>query len=570
MKGDPDVPPQRVPLEEAVPLSESILWRIHSEYFETRGIAAWSSGDVPHRVTTSPVLARSYVRLVEGLVEDCAAGRFGAVDESEPIYVVELGAGSGRFGFNFLAALDETRVAPFRIVYVLTDRVESNIDFWSKADVFAEHLRAGRVDFAYFDAGEDSSLRLRHGGVDLVPGELANPLVCLANYLFDVQPQDLFSIVDGSLNEELVQVYGPEGFDGPATKSYVLDLRCALRSEQVGDSRYPGISGELLRATAERQAEGARFLFPSRALATLEALSELSARRLLLLIGERPLAAPASVGATSASSSTLETEDGAIDLHAPGWLIRLGVHGASVSLPIDTRILAEAAAIGGGKLLSPEEPPRGLLVEALVLGAVETTANLDRAFRTSIGDLAPDAVVQAIRVAQRDGGNAETLSEFLAVMQLAQYDPKLLADCRPGLVKLLSTANRSIGKELVQCLRRVYRLDYPMGDAFDLAVDIAFLVLRVDCFEDALWFFEESTRRSGPTLANRIGAGLCHALNQDLAGALTALREALELNPSEDDSNRLRELRIQDMPIEAALKDIAERATRVASEHPSQ
>jgi hypothetical protein len=564
------VPPQRVPLEEAGPLSESILWRIHSEYFETHGISAWSSGDVPHRVTTSPVLARSYVRLVEGLVEDCAAGRFGAVDESEPIYVVELGAGSGRFGFNFLSALDETRMAPFRIVYVLTDRVEANIDFWSKADVFDEHLRAGRVDFAYFDAGDDSSLRLRHSGVALVPGALANPLVCVASYLFDVQPQDLFSVVDGSLNEEFVQVYGPEGLDRPATKSYVLDLRCALRSEPVDDARHPGKAGQLLRAAAECQPEGSRFLFPSRALATLEALSSLSAGRLLLLIGERPLVAPAPIGATSASSSTLETDNGAVVLHAPGWLVRLGIHGASVSLPVDTRILAEAAAIDGGKLLSPEEPPRGLLVEALVLGAIEATPNLDSAFSSSIGDLAPDAVLQGIRAALRDGGNAETVSEFLAVMQLVQYDPKVLADCRPGLVKLLSTANRTIAEELVQCLRRVYRLDYPMGDAFDLAVDIAFLVLRIECFEDALWFFEESTRRFGPTLANRIGAGLCHALNQDLVQALAALREALELNPSDDDSNRLRELRIQDMPIEAALKDIAERATRLASERTSE
>jgi hypothetical protein len=563
------VPPQRVPLEDAVPLSESILWRIHGEYFETHGIAAWSSGDVPHRVTTSPLLARSYVRLVEGLVEDCAAGRFGAVDDSQPIYVVELGAGSGRFGFNFLAALDETRMSPFRVVYVLTDRVEANIDFWAKSDAFDEHLRAGRVDFAHFDAGADSSLHLRHSGADLVPGGLANPLVCVANYLFDVQPQDLFSIVGGSLNEELVQVYGPAGLEGPATKSYVMDLRCALRSEPVGDARYPGRSGQLLHATAERHAEGSRFLFPACALATLGALSELSERRLLVLMGERPFVAPAQMGATSASSSTLETRAGTVVLHAPGWLIHLGIHGASVSLPVDTRVLAEAAALDGGRLLSPEEPPRGLSVEALVIGAIAATTNLDRAFRLSIGDVAPDAVLQAIRPAQRDGGNAETLSEFLAVMQLAQHDPKVLADCRPGLVKLLASANRNIAKELVQSLHRAYRLDYPMGDGFDLAVDIAFLVLRVDCYEEALWFFEESARRFGPSLANRIGAGLCHALNQDLAQALTSLREALELSPSEDDSNRLRELRIRDMPIEGALKDIAERAARLAAESPS-
>ena len=97
--------------EGAKRLSESALWRVHDAYFEESGVGAWASGDVPHAVTTGPVLARSYARLIEGLVEDCRAGHFGATDPASPLDVVELGAGSGRLGFQLLAvALDPARL----------------------------------------------------------------------------------------------------------------------------------------------------------------------------------------------------------------------------------------------------------------------------------------------------------------------------------------------------------------------------------------------------------------------------------------------------------------------------
>src|SRR5579862_6012331 len=80
-------------VQEAGPLSESVIWRVQHDFYEESGVAAWGSGEVPFQVSTGPAIALSYVHMIEGLVEDCRAGRYGPVDASSPIYVLELGAG---------------------------------------------------------------------------------------------------------------------------------------------------------------------------------------------------------------------------------------------------------------------------------------------------------------------------------------------------------------------------------------------------------------------------------------------------------------------------------------------
>ena len=57
-----------------------------------------------------------------------------ALDVNEPLYIVELGTGSGKFSYYMLKALDEMRdVCDFpinKIVYVMTDFTETNFNFW--------------------------------------------------------------------------------------------------------------------------------------------------------------------------------------------------------------------------------------------------------------------------------------------------------------------------------------------------------------------------------------------------------------------------------------------------------
>lgn len=57
------------------------------------------------------------------------------LDINEPLYIIELGAGSGKFSFFMLKALDELKdICDFpmnKIVYIMTDFTENNFNFWS-------------------------------------------------------------------------------------------------------------------------------------------------------------------------------------------------------------------------------------------------------------------------------------------------------------------------------------------------------------------------------------------------------------------------------------------------------
>jgi hypothetical protein len=68
-------------------LSESMLWRLQRDLYDAQGIHAWSRGNVPQSITTSPYIARAYAQIAVGYLRDVAAD----VDRSQPVYIVELG-----------------------------------------------------------------------------------------------------------------------------------------------------------------------------------------------------------------------------------------------------------------------------------------------------------------------------------------------------------------------------------------------------------------------------------------------------------------------------------------------
>jgi SAM-dependent MidA family methyltransferase len=88
-------------LEQRQSFSQSLLWEIQRHYFAARGADAWRSGEVPHYVTSNPVIADAYAEIVFAFRRD----RQALFPGDEPLYLCELGSGSGRFAFHFLKRL---------------------------------------------------------------------------------------------------------------------------------------------------------------------------------------------------------------------------------------------------------------------------------------------------------------------------------------------------------------------------------------------------------------------------------------------------------------------------------
>ena len=69
-------------------------------FYESEASEAFAG--IPHQIVTNPFAAAALARVVGGFYRDCARGE---LDPSEPLYVVELGAGTGRFAHGFVREL---------------------------------------------------------------------------------------------------------------------------------------------------------------------------------------------------------------------------------------------------------------------------------------------------------------------------------------------------------------------------------------------------------------------------------------------------------------------------------
>src|SRR6266849_2189064 len=150
-------------LESATPLAGSMVWQLQRTFYADQGIAAWSH--VPQSITTSPIIARAYARIVLGFVRD----RRSSLDPDQPVYVVELGAGSGRFAYRFLKAFtalrEEASSVHQRFVYVMTDASASVLEYWRDNPRLRPFVEAGVLDFAHFDLLQPAPLVLLNTAV---------------------------------------------------------------------------------------------------------------------------------------------------------------------------------------------------------------------------------------------------------------------------------------------------------------------------------------------------------------------------------------------------------------------
>ncbi|RYG60183.1 hypothetical protein EON64_19505, partial [archaeon] len=148
--------------------------------------------------------------MIHGFITDCLLPNCPTpLDPSEPLYIVELGAGSGKFSFflcNCLREMQETLAFPYQnIKVVMTDFTQKNVDYWHAHAAFQPFFQAGVLDTAVYNAVTDSTITLTKSGTVLRPQSLRNPLVIVANYLFDTLCHDIFQVEGGVLKEGKVQ-----------------------------------------------------------------------------------------------------------------------------------------------------------------------------------------------------------------------------------------------------------------------------------------------------------------------------------------------------------------------------
>ena len=504
--------PPPIVLEHEQPLSRSMLWQLQRAFFAQQGIEAWRQGTVPHYVTSNPFIADAYAHVVAAYAQE---------HPDQPLHIVELGAGSGRFAFHFLKAFlplhRRARAAPVR--YVMTDLVADTVAFWRAHPPLQPFVEAGVLDFAQFDVERDRELHLEVSG-DVLGGDRPAPLVVIANYVFDGVPLDVFRVEHGRLDEGLVSVLAPADAP-PADDPAVLSrARLAYTYRPAADAPYDDPDFNRVLAGYRTRTSRAIVRFPVAALACCRSLIALSGGRMLLLTADKGSLEP---GGPSA-------------LHTP----QLTVHG-SFSLDVDYHAIAEYLRLRGGELLGAPRKNADLVVAGFLVGQASGDCPATRhAFDDAIARFGPDDFFALKRGFEIVLG-ALDLDALLAFLRLARGDARLLRQCLPHLARHAAIASDRARADLIDVLDQTWDRYYDFDEPYDLAFEIGFLLTELRAFAEAGAYFERSLARRGDNPHVAFNLALCHYRRHRLAEACAWALRTLALDPAHTDAKAMRD-----------------------------
>lgn len=500
-------------LEQEQPLSQSLLWQLGRNFYAQKGPAAWTSGVVPFYITSNPFIAHCYAQIVLAFLTDCLDARSGAVAlaQGQPVYILELAAGHGRFSYYFMQELLQLKAASalheLEIRYVMVDFAQANLTAWEKQPVFEPFRAAGVLDSALFDIEAPGELTLQRSGITLRPGELGNPLIVFANYIFDTVAQDLFRIADRQLAEGLVSLrYLPGGRPDLSNPEVLASIATEFTYRPAAQPYYGDPELDALLDCYKETLAGTDLLIPTAAIRCLRHLSELAGGRLLLVASDK--------GHTH------------LDEMFFGQGQHVQYHG-SFSCMVNFHALARIFAGRGGTALLGSKRSANLKTVTYILGTPEDQLSATRqAFGEHAERLGPDDYYRLIRA--QDCRTA-TVEQILAVIYLSRFDPDIFCQFASTLVQSVPGMSEVLREELLRAMVRLRSRHYPIG--LDLPFELSRVYLALGRPREALACCLESMRLYGEHAVTWCNAGLCHYYAEQPAEALRCVQRALAIDP---------------------------------------
>jgi tetratricopeptide (TPR) repeat protein len=500
--------------------SEAPIWDLQRKYYEQQGMKAWNNDQVPQYITNNPMIATAYAEMIFGFLQD----RSISGDITEPVTILELGAGAGRLAFQVLHKLIELKdyagivLPPFR--YVMTDLVLENVAAWQNHTAMQIFIQQGILDFAKFDAIHDTELNLALSGVIIKRGDLKQPLLIIANYFFDSIPQELIYVGDGNIYECDVVIDYPENFNqlkpSEALETITLTYEHRLAPEYE-DAAY--LYHDLIELY-KKELEDSHILFPVAGLTCLERLNQLSQAGFLLITADKgdhrlePMkyAEPPQIIHHGSFSLTA-------NYHAIGHVFEQ--RGA---LPMFTR--HHYKNINVGCIFMLERPPG--------------FANTRLAYKRFIERFGPDefcSMKEWIDPQIESMG----LQQVLAFWRLGGYDAEFFIQSAKRIASLLPDASDEELLDIQLSIKTTWSSYYEMEQRYDLALDAGLLLFEMDMYEDAKQFLDISVQadEDGAVSTVLYCLAICsYELGAEDA-AIEYLREALELEPEHEEALEL-------------------------------
>ena len=511
-----------ITLETDVPLSQSLIWRLQRDFYAQRGIKAWTEDMVPSYITNNPFIAEIYAQIVAGFISDCMQqAQRAPLSLENPLRILELGAGTGKFSCLFLrkvtALLQARKIAPQIVRYCMSDCSESLLADWRANRHLAEFVESGILEFQLHRA--EDSLSMPQGSN---PAEMAKPakgpLVVFANYVFDSLPQDAFIVADGQLSESLLTTtratQAPGSREGDALPQ-LSSLQLAFKNVPVPPDRYADKSWNATLEHYRTRLPAATVLFPSAALDTLQQLSASTDGRMLLLAADK--------GFLHEADLTLLQGPPQLEFHASGNCFSQLVNFDAIA--------RHFYAIGGDALL-PQKHFSSLSICAFLAHAPDDIFPSTRAaYEQTQSTFGPDDLF-ALMSWLKAHLEEVSIVQALALLRLTRWDTTALLRLFPAISRQLR-AVAAERNDLRQAVLNTWANRYPISSAENaLAFNCGVILLELRFFAEAEALFKESELLLGRSAATSYNLGLCALGLGRSTDALAYMVDACNLDPT--------------------------------------
>lgn len=494
-------------LEEKQRLSQSKLWDLQREYYDKVGVNAWRKRVVPHVITSNVFIADQYAQLVYAFLRDWED----EIDKDQPVYLIELGTGSGRFSYHFMRRWLE-RVEKFgdldiTFKYVLTDFTVSNLKFWNTHPLMKEMVQKGIAEFALFDATQDTSLHLHNSGETLDADTNANPMIVVANYLFDSIPVDVFYTEDEKLYESLVTLESEFAADHPIISEMLDTVHLRYDNELIENDYYENPIYNDILETYRTDFKKTYFRFPVTSLDCLTNLQSLCNDRMLLLVADKGFV-------------TLE----AMDLLEPP---QIAVQG-SLSMMVNFDALKQFFTRQDGQWHQIPYQPNDISVQVGLLGNPATEyRTTEMTFYDSIGNYGADDY-HAVTVALHKHYDELTVPQILSIMRMGRWDAVLFEECFPHLLSKVQETTDELRADVRLALRHVWDNYYFIGESSDVPFMIGAILHNIGAFQEAIILFNYSVQMHGMDPSTLYNMGMSYLYLGDTQQALELIGKAAD------------------------------------------
>lgn len=180
---------------------------------------------------------------------------------------------------------------PFKCV--LTDFSGHFVDFWRNHPPLMKLAQDGWLDYAVFDTENDTQIELEVGHTILNASTLHNPIVVVANYLFDSLKQaamrfqrDHVEVVNCEVISDRPYILNIISEVDSSNPDIINHMNCEwLYEDSDLDYFNDDILKEVLKGYTEF--ENSTILIPIGSIATMKNINELSGGKYLMLVGDK-------------------------------------------------------------------------------------------------------------------------------------------------------------------------------------------------------------------------------------------------------------------------------------------